>query len=353
VIVAPPWGRETVRRQLTRHIHGEGLELGPGHVPFPLDPLFARVTYVDRWKPDENRALFPELDDDASFPEPDIVLNLDADLLRPLTSESQDFVIASHVLEHVANPLALLDDIHRVLKADGLALLLLPDRHSTFDRERRPTPLAHLVGEYEASVTEVSDEHIVEFVESTTPADNPVAPEVEDGTWPSLPLGRRVRMLLDAPWANVHDDRARRAIIDFHRKRSIHVHVWDVREFVEVLVHANAVMGHGWELVDGSLPSDWGGYGMEFGYLLRKSRPGLAGMAPRLRASFESWLGYRQSLIEAQQDFESALSEAQAHVSQLQAQVDQLSAQVDHLGALAAATPSARFRRLVRRVVAR
>ena len=60
-------------------------------------------------------------------------------------------MLASHVLEHVANPLRLLDEVHRVLRPDGLLLLLLPDRHTTFDRTRAPTSLEHLMDDYEAT----------------------------------------------------------------------------------------------------------------------------------------------------------------------------------------------------------
>ena len=83
------------------------------------------------------------------FPKPHIVSNLDIDLLGALADESQDFVIASHIIEHLANPLAMLVDIHRVLRDGGLLVLIVPDRHVTFDRSRQPTPLVHLVDEYE------------------------------------------------------------------------------------------------------------------------------------------------------------------------------------------------------------
>ena len=139
------------------------MELGPGHSPFPIPYSGTNVRYVDRWVPDTNRELFPELGE-ATFPMPDIIADLDTDRLGALDDESQDFVIASHVLEHLANPLAMLGEIHRVLRSGGVALVLLPDRRRTFDRDRRPTPVQHLVAEYEADVTTVSDDHVEDFL---------------------------------------------------------------------------------------------------------------------------------------------------------------------------------------------
>jgi SAM-dependent methyltransferase len=163
VVAARPLDRASLCALLARHLLGDGVELGPGHSPFPVPYSGTNVRYVDRWLPDTNRDLFPELRE-ATFPMPDIIADLDTDRLKALDDESQDFVIASHVLEHLANPLAMLDEIHRVLRSGGVALVLLPDRRRTFDRDRLPTLVQHLVAEYEADVTTVSDAHVEDFL---------------------------------------------------------------------------------------------------------------------------------------------------------------------------------------------
>src|SRR5690606_20581453 len=112
--------------------------------------------------------LFDELDD-PEFTKPDIVCDLNVDRLKSLDDASQDFVIASHVLEHLADPIGMLDEIHRVLRPGGVALVLLPDMRRTFDRFRPVARLDHLVAEYEAGVTEVDDEHVREFLQYTEP----------------------------------------------------------------------------------------------------------------------------------------------------------------------------------------
>ena len=199
--------------------------------------------------------MFPELGESPGFPKPDIVSDLDVDRLSLLADESQDFVIASHVIEHLANPLAMLVDIHRVLRTDGLLILLVPDRHRTFDRERDPTPLEHLVDEYRRDVREVDDAHIIEYVIATTHT-NPMQP-ASDVT-PEL--------------------------IALHRRRSVHVHVWDVDEFQQVLDYLADELGVYWVVVDTLAPGEKGTHGDEFGWLLaRSTQPGRPMTAERRR----------------------------------------------------------------------
>jgi SAM-dependent methyltransferase len=233
-------GRDEALRMLARYVSGNGVELGPGHTPFPLPYAAATARYVDRWKPDENRELFPELGAEAAFPIPDIVADLNVDRLSMLDDESQDFVIASHVLEHLVDPLAHLEEIHRVLRPGGTAVILLPDRRLTFDRDRPPTALAHLVGEHADGTRTLDDAHIEEFLRC-------------GGAW-------------DDGW----NDAERLAQFDLHRQRSIHVHCWTQEEFLPVVRYAITDLGLSWELVDAVFHEDVPGT-IEFGLVLRRS----------------------------------------------------------------------------------
>lgn len=234
-----------VRRRFASRLSGAGIEIGPGHVPFPVPPMVS-VRYVDRWEPTANSSLFPELGERPGFPEPDVVANLDEDRLEVFPDNSQDFVIASHVLEHLANPLAMLGEIHRVLRPGALFVLLLPDRHRTFDCDRLPTSLAHLVDEYHADVREVDDAHILDFLIGT-----------------SAQLDGDRGQALDPEAVSAEE-------IDLHRQRSVHVHVWDADEFDEVLAYAADELGLRWTVVDTMLPDADGTYRNEFGWLLSK-----------------------------------------------------------------------------------
>ena len=228
-----------VRGLLARFLIGAGVELGPGHHPMPLLFSDATVRYVDRWDPEENRALFPDVADGSTFTTPDVIANLDVDRLSALTDESQDFVIASHLLEHLANPLAQLEDMHRVLKRGGVALIFLPDRRYTFDRQRSPTPLEHVIADYRDHVTVVSDEHLEDHLRKT------------------------------GVWQDSWTAKDRRREFAFNRDRSIHAHCWSEDEFLPVLEHTILAMGLRWELLDAMFVEDVTD-GFEFGFALRR-----------------------------------------------------------------------------------
>jgi len=270
----------TVRRALSRHLIGSGIELGPGPHPFPVEHTGATVAYVDRWEPDENRELFVELEG-YDFVQPDIACDLNTDRLKMLDDGSQDFVIASHVLEHMANPLGILDDIHRVLRPGGVALVLLPDMRRTFDRDRPVTMLDHVITEFEADVTDVDDEHVDEFLRFTE--------DDYDTTVGSL------------------DPAARAELFEWHRQRSIHVHCWSEDDFQPVVDHAITNLDHHWEFVDGILADDEGPDGFEFGYVLRRSEIELPPdvLLKRFHSAWDSWAAMRRQVHAVQ----SALSD--------------------------------------------
>jgi SAM-dependent methyltransferase len=297
---------DEARRRLARHLVGTGIEIGPGHQPLPIAFPGVTVRYFDRWQPEESRALFPELGD-AEFPEPDVMGDLDRDRLSPLADESEDFVIASHVLEHVAEPLGLLADIHRILRPGGFALVLLPDRRRTFDRSRPPTPLAHLVDEYRRGVTEVDDDHMVEFLTQSG----------EGASYTGMPS---------------EADGERAAWFDWHRKRSIHVHCWTEDEFLEVLLHAVAAMGHQWEFVDGIIADDEGQHGIEFGYVLRRSTLAFkpSELAERFDATWREWCAARRALHFRWQECDQRMTSCRTDIATLRAQVAELEAVVAH-----------------------
>jgi SAM-dependent methyltransferase len=75
----------------------------------------------------------------------------------PLEDKSVDFVLASHVLEHVPDPIAALREWMRV--ARRYVFLVVPHRDRTFDRDRPLTPVAELVERHQSGFRSEEDRH--------------------------------------------------------------------------------------------------------------------------------------------------------------------------------------------------
>ncbi len=74
--------------------------------------------------------------------------------LQTIKDSAYECVLASHCLEHVANPLRALGAWKRVLRRDGLLLLVLPHKAGTFDWRRPTTSLAHMIEDYRDGIKE-------------------------------------------------------------------------------------------------------------------------------------------------------------------------------------------------------
>ncbi len=77
---------------------------------------------------------------------PDIITDFES--MAGIPDESQDFVIANHVLEHVEDPLRALKSVSRVLGAAGIAYIAVPEKRFTFDKDRQITPLEHVIKDH-------------------------------------------------------------------------------------------------------------------------------------------------------------------------------------------------------------
>lgn len=155
---------------------GEGLEIGAFEHPAKV-PRRCRVRYADVITPAQAAELFPEIDA-RRLVTPDYLLDLDAEGLRPIPSVSLDFVIACHVIEHVANPGRFIGELTRVVRIGGWLVIAAPDRDCTFDRRRALTPLDRLEGFYRQGRAPVGPEDYREMVECVHPELQRAPPEV-------------------------------------------------------------------------------------------------------------------------------------------------------------------------------
>lgn len=90
---------------------------------------------------------------------------LDAVDLRGVSDESYDFALASHILEHIANPLQALNEWKRVVKRGGAVVVIVPENKRTFDVRRKFVTMEHLEADYRNATPETDLTHLEEIVE--------------------------------------------------------------------------------------------------------------------------------------------------------------------------------------------
>jgi SAM-dependent methyltransferase len=169
------------------------------------------VWYVDRHHAAELRREYPELGRQPVSPD----VLADAGQL-PFADGSLNFVIASHILEHMPFPLASLRGWYRVLAAGGVLILKIPDMRYTFDVKRLRSTLKHLVEEHlhpEAFDKRAHFQDWVEHVGGPTPESEALRHET------SRLMG-----------------------LDY----SIHYHVWTDEDIRELIDYTRTGMGLSW-----------------------------------------------------------------------------------------------------------
>lgn len=85
--------------------------------------------------------------------------------LSVIPNSKYDFVLSSNCLEHVANPLKALAEWIRVIKKDGLLLLVLPNKKYCFDHNRPVTEFSHLLSDFHNNTNEDDLTHLNEILE--------------------------------------------------------------------------------------------------------------------------------------------------------------------------------------------
>ena len=100
--------------------------------------------------------------------------------IRSVPSEAYDFVLASHMLEHTANPILAVTEWRRLLKEQGQLVALLPLREGNFDHRRTVTTMEHLLNDFHHGVGEDDLGHLEEILALHDLARDPEAGSPED-----------------------------------------------------------------------------------------------------------------------------------------------------------------------------
>lgn len=125
-----------------------GLEIGPLDRPIMPRPGSA-VLYADHLDQSGLRQKYARHEhvDKAAIPHIDIVLD-GVPLGEAVGNNRLNYVIASHVIEHVPNPIAWLNELHDLLVDGGTISLAIPDRRQCFDALRRESTAAEWLDAY-------------------------------------------------------------------------------------------------------------------------------------------------------------------------------------------------------------
>lgn len=116
-----------------------GLEIGPLYQP-RVSPSYD-VRYVDHHSAEELRSIYAV--SPAATPFLDEIVDVhyvlgDGATIASVTRDDGpfDYVVASHVIEHVVDPISWLSDIREVLGPEGVISLVVPDKRFCFDVNR-------------------------------------------------------------------------------------------------------------------------------------------------------------------------------------------------------------------------
>lgn len=202
-------GGARLRRFLAdQYFTGHGLEIGALHRPMWV-PDGVRMSYADSCTAEDLARLWsPEVDGHQVAP---VDFVTDATTLHGVEDERFDFVIASHVVEHLEDPVRCLRNLARVTRPGGCVFLALPDRRATFDAPRPPTPIAHVLRDYLGDPAGSRRAHYTEWV---------------------------------ALVEKLSGDAAARRVQDLESTRyPIHFHVWSPEEFSALLHELRGSVG--------------------------------------------------------------------------------------------------------------
>jgi SAM-dependent methyltransferase len=148
-----------------------GLEIGgpskvfeEGIQPLPIYPLVGSLDNCDfsrdtTWASHEDSYIF------SPGKPPGKSIFRDASNLSSIAGHTYDFILASHNLEHFANPVKAIQEWKRVTRAGGGLIIVLPNYSKTFDHRRTLTSIDHIFEDFDQDTQENDLTHLPEILE--------------------------------------------------------------------------------------------------------------------------------------------------------------------------------------------
>ncbi|MCB4411940.1 MULTISPECIES: methyltransferase domain-containing protein [unclassified Synechococcus] len=139
LICSPP---RIARKEFLRLAKGKGVEIGPGPSPQISNNDQTVVKYIEEKSADEWKNLYADFDDESKENWSSYQIGTASDIGEP--DSSLDFIFASHVFEHLHNPIGHLKYWSEKLRPGGLVLLVVPQQSGTKDFNQNFTDIGNL-----------------------------------------------------------------------------------------------------------------------------------------------------------------------------------------------------------------
>lgn len=139
-----------------------GVEIGALSSPI-VEKSESSILYADHATTDDLREKYAEHGWDTNeIVSVDLALS-ESSLSEALNSKSVDYVIASHVIEHVPDLIGWLADIHSSLHDGGVLSLAIPDKRYCFDAKRPTSTVGEIIDAFSNKRTKPTIKQVYDF----------------------------------------------------------------------------------------------------------------------------------------------------------------------------------------------
>ena len=150
--IAPVERRRKILKQFIDTSQLKGLEIGPYDRPIVLKEM-GYIKYLDYFTKEELIEKAPNTIARVVDEVVDVDFVIRDSTIPEKVNEQFDYVVASHVIEHVPNVIQWLQDLASVLSDKGRIFLAVPDKRYTFDIMRPVTTTGKLIDAFRTNKT--------------------------------------------------------------------------------------------------------------------------------------------------------------------------------------------------------
>jgi hypothetical protein len=143
--------RESRKSKATQNLNlnGLGLEIGPSHCPILPKKEGYKIEILDHLSSDDLKIKYRAqgISEENLNKIEDVDYIWKGEAISELTKKDcyYDFIICSHVIEHIPDLISYLIELEKILCVNGVLSLVIPNKQYTFDTLRNPTSTGALI----------------------------------------------------------------------------------------------------------------------------------------------------------------------------------------------------------------